>query len=81
MNEADIVLALDGGAKEEDILIRYGIDFDALDEIMAAHDRARCPVCGYWWTSIEIVDDKCPDCRSDEVELSPREHDAWPALH
>ena len=63
MNEAEVVMALDEGQNEDEVLIRYDLTHNQLDKIMAAHDRNRCPVCGHWWYKTEIINETCPDCR------------------
>jgi len=63
MSEAEIVMAVEWGTADEEICAQYGLTFEKLDEIMEAHDRKRCIVCGSWWYRMEIVDDRCPECR------------------
>ena len=68
MSESDIVLALESGAPETEVMAMHGLTFDQLDEIMAAHDYIKCGFCSEWVFKENLADGNCPAC-SGKIEL------------
>ena len=60
LNEADIVIAIENGEEEVDIIAQYGLAFEELDKIMEAHDHTKCSNCETWYFSYD--EEICPSC-------------------
>ena len=66
LDVANIVMMVDWGEDENEVMMLYGLTHENLEEIMSDHNYERCTECSMWSPASSLDNGLCEDCWGDE---------------